>query len=254
MGHLPGRHRHPGRRAAEIANEATGSHEIAKRTFYASGVLEFPGACAVRCQFLAVTAAARAALGLEKTPDRGGPDERLAPEARSGDARSTASPTRLWLHGRRRWLTKNMTTEEREALADAMERSSAHLEPEDPATVDHWQRDPVDGPTGPGRDLSWGHERSPEQSISLADQMNGQRCEAGPFCPVAECVYPTASRPIRVATSPWTASSRPDVEGTDRPLRTRNARGGRSGRCSPPSGSSPLGGEASGQGAYQRGQ
>lgn len=38
----------------------------------------------------------------------------------------------VWLHGNWRWLTKNMTTAEREHAADAVDRYSAHLNAEDP--------------------------------------------------------------------------------------------------------------------------
>lgn len=38
----------------------------------------------------------------------------------------------VWLHGNWRWLTKNMTTPEREHAADAVDRYSAHLNAEDP--------------------------------------------------------------------------------------------------------------------------
>ncbi|MFG2359427.1 hypothetical protein [Streptomyces sp. NPDC048521] len=38
----------------------------------------------------------------------------------------------VWLHGDWRWLTKNMTTPEREHAADAVARYSAHLNAEDP--------------------------------------------------------------------------------------------------------------------------
>jgi hypothetical protein len=38
----------------------------------------------------------------------------------------------VWLHGNWRWLTKNMTTAEREHAADAVARYSAHLNAEDP--------------------------------------------------------------------------------------------------------------------------
>ncbi|BCK73966.1 hypothetical protein Srufu_079190 (plasmid) [Streptomyces libani subsp. rufus] len=38
----------------------------------------------------------------------------------------------VWLHGDWRWLTKNMTTAEREHAADAVQRYSTHLEPDEP--------------------------------------------------------------------------------------------------------------------------
>jgi hypothetical protein len=38
----------------------------------------------------------------------------------------------VWLHGDWRWLTKNMTTADREHAADAVARYSAHLNAEDP--------------------------------------------------------------------------------------------------------------------------
>lgn len=37
----------------------------------------------------------------------------------------------VWLHGDWRWLTKNMTTEEREASADAVQAYSDHLNRQD---------------------------------------------------------------------------------------------------------------------------
>lgn len=48
----------------------------------------------------------------------------------------------VWLHGDWRWLTRQMTTEEKEAFADAVERFSAALEPGEPgAVMDRWWRD-----------------------------------------------------------------------------------------------------------------
>lgn len=48
----------------------------------------------------------------------------------------------VWLHGRWRWLTAKMSTEQREAWADAVERYSVFLHPEDgPVTVDRWWRE-----------------------------------------------------------------------------------------------------------------
>jgi hypothetical protein len=47
----------------------------------------------------------------------------------------------VWLHGKWRWLTRKMTTAEKEAFADAVERFSASLDDEGPATVDRWWRD-----------------------------------------------------------------------------------------------------------------
>ena len=41
----------------------------------------------------------------------------------------------VWLHGNWRFLTRKMTTEEREAAADAVERHNASYPPED--RVDH---------------------------------------------------------------------------------------------------------------------
>lgn len=41
----------------------------------------------------------------------------------------------VWLHGDWRWLTRNMTTEEREAAADAVARYSRRIDPDaDPLT------------------------------------------------------------------------------------------------------------------------
>lgn len=39
----------------------------------------------------------------------------------------------IWLHGNWRWLTGNMTTEEKNAVADAVERQWARMEADDPA-------------------------------------------------------------------------------------------------------------------------
>ncbi|MEU8469631.1 hypothetical protein AB0F30_17185 [Streptomyces sp. NPDC029006] len=52
----------------------------------------------------------------------------------------------VWLHGDWRWLTKNMTTAEREHAADAVARYSAHLNADDPdleaeVTDLRWWRD-----------------------------------------------------------------------------------------------------------------
>jgi hypothetical protein len=48
----------------------------------------------------------------------------------------------VWLHGNWRYLTKNMTTPEREHAADAVQRYSAHLEPDEPEIDDlRWWRD-----------------------------------------------------------------------------------------------------------------
>jgi hypothetical protein len=48
----------------------------------------------------------------------------------------------VWLHGNWSWLTKNMTTPEREHAADAVQRYSAHIEPDEPE-IDglRWWRD-----------------------------------------------------------------------------------------------------------------
>jgi hypothetical protein len=48
----------------------------------------------------------------------------------------------VWLHGNWRYLTKQMTTPEREHAADAVARYSAHLEPDEPE-IDglRWWRD-----------------------------------------------------------------------------------------------------------------
>ena len=52
----------------------------------------------------------------------------------------------IWLHGNWGWLTGNMTTEQREAAADAVQRYSDHLgasdeEPREPITDLRWWRD-----------------------------------------------------------------------------------------------------------------
>jgi hypothetical protein len=50
----------------------------------------------------------------------------------------------VWLHGSWRWLTGNMTTEEREAAADAVDREIARHNADDPDLnmdpVDRWWR------------------------------------------------------------------------------------------------------------------
>ncbi len=51
----------------------------------------------------------------------------------------------VWLHGNWRYLTKNMTTPEREHAADAVARYSAHLTNEDPDL----------GPASEPEDLRW---------------------------------------------------------------------------------------------------
>lgn len=127
---------------AEIADKATGSHAIAKRALYESGDPEYPGGYAVLCDLLAVTAAFRAALGMAATPTATdlatGEHRKIGPMVHHLDGAAHS----VWLHGKWWWLTKNMTTEEREAFADAVERYSATLEPEDPVRVDRWWRDP----------------------------------------------------------------------------------------------------------------
>lgn len=48
----------------------------------------------------------------------------------------------VWLHGNWRWLTKNMTTEEREAAADAVDRYGTTLDPSEPREpVSRWWLD-----------------------------------------------------------------------------------------------------------------
>lgn len=49
----------------------------------------------------------------------------------------------VWLHGNWAWLTRNMTTEQREAARDAVERHSATQgdHDEDPLRLDRWWRD-----------------------------------------------------------------------------------------------------------------
>ena len=47
----------------------------------------------------------------------------------------------IWLHGDWRWITQNMTTGEKEAVADAVERYGAWLDLKDPVKVDRWWRD-----------------------------------------------------------------------------------------------------------------
>jgi len=47
----------------------------------------------------------------------------------------------VWLHGNWGWLTQNMTTAEREHAADAVQRYSTHLEPDEPELGDlRWWR------------------------------------------------------------------------------------------------------------------
>lgn len=48
----------------------------------------------------------------------------------------------VWLHGNWSWLTKNMTTPEREHAADSIQRYSSHLEPDEPEIQGlRWWRD-----------------------------------------------------------------------------------------------------------------
>ncbi|WP_431977591.1 hypothetical protein [Micromonospora haikouensis] len=127
---------------AEIADKATGSHAIARRTLYESGNPHFPGGYAALCDLLMVTAALRAALGMETTPTATdlatGEHWKTGPMVHHLDGAAHS----VWLHGKWRWLTRKMTTEEREAFADAIERYSAYLAPDDPARVDRWWREP----------------------------------------------------------------------------------------------------------------
>lgn len=54
----------------------------------------------------------------------------------------------VWLHGKWRWLTRNMTTEEKEAAADAVDRHNATWpEADRGALVERWWRDdaPAEG-------------------------------------------------------------------------------------------------------------
>lgn len=45
----------------------------------------------------------------------------------------------VWLHGKWRWLTRNMTTEQREAAWDAVKRYSAELgDPDDEPLSEGW--------------------------------------------------------------------------------------------------------------------
>jgi hypothetical protein len=50
----------------------------------------------------------------------------------------------VWLHGKWRWLTSNMTTEQREAAADAVQRHSVVIDPDEPLTDEdlRWWRTP----------------------------------------------------------------------------------------------------------------
>ena len=61
--------------------------------------------------------------------------------AGGGDLELDGAMHSVWLHGHWRWLTQNMTTEQREAAADAVDRHSAILmagADEEPACVDRW--------------------------------------------------------------------------------------------------------------------
>jgi hypothetical protein len=46
----------------------------------------------------------------------------------------------VWLNGNWEWLLKEMTTEQKEAATDAVERYSTLLEPGDGACLDRWWR------------------------------------------------------------------------------------------------------------------
>ncbi|MBM0201809.1 hypothetical protein JNW90_00900 [Micromonospora sp. STR1s_5] len=132
---------------AEIADKATGSHAIAKRNFYAGGELDYPGAYAVLCHLLTVTAAVRAALGMSETPTATdlmtGEHRTIGPAmfALDGAAHS------VWLNGQWRFITSKMADEEREALADAAVRYSMFLNGgQRPAKVNRWWREPESQP------------------------------------------------------------------------------------------------------------
>jgi hypothetical protein len=75
----------------------------------------------------------------------------LAQESRDGtitavqDALDGACHS-VYLNGRWFWLTRQMSTEDREAFADACDRYGQHLEPDDPGLVPRWWRDDYTGP------------------------------------------------------------------------------------------------------------
>lgn len=61
---------------------------------------------------------------------------RLAAESRDGTLKTEPAPMdgamhSVWLHGKWRWLTSKMTTEQREAAADAVQRYSTWLNRQD---------------------------------------------------------------------------------------------------------------------------
>lgn len=58
------------------------------------------------------------------------------------DPNLDAAAHSVWLHGDWRWLTRNMTVEEREAFADACDRHTATWPPDAQGSpVDRWWRD-----------------------------------------------------------------------------------------------------------------
>lgn len=68
---------------------------------------------------------------------RGMPDP-----ARTGTAALDAACFSVYLHGNDRWLTEQMTTEEREAFADACDRHRATWPADDRGPLfDRWWRD-----------------------------------------------------------------------------------------------------------------
>jgi hypothetical protein len=67
-----------------------------------------------------------------------------------------AAASSVWLHGDWRWLTRNMTTDEREAFADACDRHNNTAPPDDRVSpVERWWRD--DAPLQPQQQRASGH-------------------------------------------------------------------------------------------------
>jgi len=97
--------------------------------------------------------------------------------ARRDAAVLDAAAHSVWLHAKWRWLTSQMTTKEREAWADAVDRASAQLNADDPdlnaAPVDRWWRAgtrPAPGSPEPAHDQLAGWEREILRERERADQ------------------------------------------------------------------------------------
>ncbi len=75
----------------------------------------------------------------------------LAQESRDGTITATQDAIdgachSVYLHGKWKWLTQQMTTPEKEAFADACDRGLADIENDKPHLVPRWWRDDYTGP------------------------------------------------------------------------------------------------------------